>query len=126
MTSSSLKQNQRIHLLTFKQHTSQKCFQQLSSKKSTLDGTTFIRRQLLLLRRNEFNPHCLITPHTNILETSPQKLVINMVAYMLQASSYYKVSADGVEVNRKYSQKPGCLQGGHDAQQHCCLKNCGT
>jgi hypothetical protein len=35
----------------------------------------------------------MITPHTNILETSPQKL-INMVAYVLQASSYYKVSAD--------------------------------
>jgi len=68
----------------------------------------------------------MITPHTNILETSPQKLVINMVAYVLQTSSYYKVSADGEEVNRKNSQKLGCLQGSHDAQQHCCLKNCGT
>jgi len=49
-----------------------------------------------------------------------------MVAYVLQASSYYKVSADGEEVNSKHSQKLGCLQGGHNAQQHCCLKNCGT
>jgi len=68
----------------------------------------------------------MITPHTNILETSPQKLFIYMDAYVLQASSYYKVSADGEEVNRKHSQKLGCLQVGHDAQQHCCVKNCGT
>jgi len=65
----------------------------------------------LLLQRNKFCLHCMITPHTNILEISPQKLVINMVAYMLQASSHYKVSADGEEVNRKHLQKPELSKG---------------
>lgn len=66
----------------------------------------------------------MIKPHTNILETSSQKLVINMAAYVLQAATTKFLLMEKSIGNIKKSLSS--LQGGHTAHQHCCLENCGT
>ena len=55
----------------------------------------------------------MITPRTNILEISPQKLVINMVAQAATTKFLLVEKKSTGNIHKSLS----CLQGGHNAQQ---------